>query len=226
MKYIYLFLKFFILFAILSGCSNPEDSNELKINTKVSASDRLGTLKGSDYKNNYFKFSITKPDAWIAQDDKARAKIMKLGAELIAGDDDKMKAALAASKIRNLSLFSFSKYPLGTPGKVNPNVMGIAENISMVPSIKTSNDYLMNVKKILTISRLKYSVDNKTETKMVSGVKFVKMNVSTTINGIKVLQEYLVTLKHGYAFSIILTYTDSGSKKITENILGTVKFNQ
>jgi len=192
---------------VLSSANTPERNIEHIKNQ--------GKLNGNTYQNKYFGFSLSKPSSWAAQDTKAREKKLTLGGK---------EATAKVSQLRYINLFSFSKYPLGIRDKINPNVMGVAEDISFFPTMKTPLDYINNVKRMLGMSKIKYRVDKETKSRKISGLDFESMKVYTSINDVEIEQEYFVTIKHGFAIAFILTYTDSESKKVTEGIFNGVSF--
>lgn len=217
MKPYYVMILISVLF--FSACSEQSAYKD-----KVNYKERIGSLSGTTYTNTYFGFTIQKPEAWLAQDDETRQKIMKIGAKVIAGDDKNLESLLNSSKIRNLSLFSFSKFKLGIPN--NPNIMGIAEDISFVPAIKTSVDYIQNMKRVLSMAQIKYNIDEKIGSQNIGGVDFDVLTTNVKVANTDISQKYFVSLSKGYALLFVITHTDQSSHDSLMNILQTIKFNK
>lgn len=102
--------------------------------------------------------------------------------------------------------------------------MSVAEDISFVPSIKTGADYLQNVKRVLGMSQIKYIIDDKIGSRNIGGVDFDVLTMNTTLANMTIFQEYFVTIKKGYALSLVITHTTPETKLLLNNILGTIKF--
>ncbi len=224
-----------LLATLICGCTEndsykdndlvSDDKGLSSKKNKFSVKNKLGVLQGNDYTNKYFGFSISKPSEWVALDNEARARIMNIGAKMAFDDDENLQAALKLAKLRNFSLFSFSKYAFATSGKTNSNIMGIAENISFTNQIKTADDYFSNMRAVLKRSRLKHRIGKSVGRRVFGGVSFETMKVHAEIKKTKIEQDYYAVLKKGYALVIVVTYTNDESKKITENILASLKFN-
>ena len=100
----------------------------------------FGTVNNSVYKNEYFGLSITLPPDWSIQDQETRQKLKELGGQMVAGDDENLKAAVKASELTTVNLFTAFKHPIGTPVEYNPSITSLAERVRHIPGIKTGKD--------------------------------------------------------------------------------------
>src|SRR5208283_4463560 len=69
------------------------------------ASDEIdfGTFNNSVYKNNYFGLTVTVPADWSIQDQEAQRRIMKLGGNMLAGEDKNLKSLMKAGELKTVS---------------------------------------------------------------------------------------------------------------------------
>lgn len=175
------------------------------------------------YKNEYFDLSIKKPNQWYYQSPEDTMKMGQMGSKMLAGDDKKMEAIFKESLKSSLILFSFFEHPPGAPVNTNPNVVGVAENVSLAPGIKKGCDYLFHVKNILIQSNANYTIQEDCQTEIVVGSHFGKMIMSTMMLGTEVFQNYSACIKGDHAIVIIQTFFDDESKLLTDKLISTLQ---
>ena len=105
------------------------------------------------------------------------------------------------------------QYEVGSAVESNPAFMVVAENMKDFPGIKTGEDYLFHVKKLLQQSQLKYSFGKKVYEKNIGSKSFYVLEGKMDIMGKTVTQEYISTVTEGFCLSFILTYTTKQEKK-------------
>jgi hypothetical protein len=102
-------------------------------------------VAGNTYTDSSFGFTYTFPARWTAHGGATNKEIMRVGKEMVAGDDPTRKAAYDAAMSRTSQLLTVFQYPVGTPGKYNPSIQVISERVDFAPGIRTGKDYLMNL---------------------------------------------------------------------------------
>lgn len=120
-----------MLSLFLAACSKP-----------VSEEIGFGHFEGNRYFNEYFGFQINFPKSWSILDQQATDSITELGEDMLAGENENMKAVLNASEIRSVNLFAVYKFMPGSPVDSNPSIMCFAEKLEYTPGIKRGSDYL------------------------------------------------------------------------------------
>jgi hypothetical protein len=125
-------LRFLLLTITAIGCKTQDKPIDFD----------YGHIENSKYINSYFDFEITIPTDWIVQSKEQMDNLSKTGAELVAGDDSKLKAVVKASEINTANLLAVYQYERGSAVEYNPSFMLVAENIINAPGIKTGSDYL------------------------------------------------------------------------------------
>lgn len=205
----------FIIIISLStiSCSNDAKDSALTVNSS-----------GNNYVNKFFGISVVKPEGWYAQSATETILLQQKGASIIANDDKNMEALIEAAMESSVPVFGFFEYPPGTPGKLNANILSIAENIKVYPGIKNGCDYIALVKDLLAKSKLKYELSEKCLSKNISGKEFGYIDAFTIIGEQKVQQRYFANVSKGYAFSIVQTFYDDESRKKVISVLSTVSF--
>lgn len=179
--------------------------------------------RGNTYVNRLLGVSVEKPANWYAQSVEEMIMSQQQGSKALAGKDENMQAMLDAAAQTSLPLFGFYEHPPGTPGKLNPNVLSIAENIKMFPGVTDPCHYIQSVQNILKQGQLKYSFDSECLHKMISGHKSGYLEASLTLGKLKIYQRYHAILKDGYAISFIQTYTDDASFKKVNQVFNSIK---
>jgi hypothetical protein len=202
-----------VLAVLLIGCGK-----------KASDEIDFGTFNNSVYTNNYFGLTVTIPADWSIQDQEAQRRLMKLGGNMLAGDDKNLKSLVKASELKTVNLFAAFKYPMGTPVTFNPSVMALAEKVSQLPGIKRGKDYLFFVRQTLESGQMQVSFPKDIYTERLGGVDFDVMDLELSIRGITVKQKYYMTIMKGYALGFIVSFTNDEEESSDQKILNTVTF--
>jgi hypothetical protein len=134
-----------------------------------------------------------------------------------------MKAALEASKSNVVDLLTMSKYPLGTPEKVNLIFFSTAEKVSAFSGIQ-SKDYLLHTKKMLQNGQVKYVFAQDIYSQNVGGTDFSVLEGKIIVQNTTVYQKYYSAIIRDYAYSFVLTYTTPEDLKALKKIVSTMKF--
>ncbi len=177
------------------------------------------------YTNEFFQMTVQKPDGWYAQNQEEARENQKKGEKMLAGNDKNLKAMIEATDATTTQVFGFFEVPMGTPGKLNPNVLSAAENIKAAPGVKTGCDYIALTKEIIKKSQMNYKFEDKCETKMVNGTEFGVTGGEMTIGEQVVKQRYYAVIRGRHAISVIQTYFDAESEAKVNKVIESLKFN-
>jgi len=202
-----------VLAVLLIGCGKKA-ANEID----------FGAFNHSVYTNNYFGLAVTIPADWSIQDQEEQRRIMKLGGNLLAGEDKNLKTLMKAGELKTVNLFAAFKYPVGTPVTFNPSVMALAEKVGQLPGLKRGKDYLFFVRQTLESGQVQVSFPKDIYTERLDGVDFDVMESVITIRKITVKQKYYATLIKGYALSFIVSFANDDEESSAQKILNTVTF--
>ena len=184
----------------------------------------FGTYENSVYRNKYFNLSITLPEDWHVQDQEAQKQLMALGSQVLAGEDQDLKAAVKASELTSVTMLTAFQHPLGTPVPYNPNIVCVAEKVKNQPGITSGADYLYHTRKVLEAGQIQIEFPDATATATLGGKEFARMPVKLTIAGITAEQDYHSIILDGYALSIIVSYNNEEQKDMLQGILDSVTF--
>lgn len=186
----------------------------------------FGEFKAGVYTNSFFKLALTIPDSWHVLDLESRMELMKQGGEIVAGDNQALKAALDAAELKSLNLLTAYEYPPGSAVSSNPGIMLIAEKIKHLPGIKRGSDYHFQSKKMLNLSHMQVSYPQEIYETIIDRVSFDVMEAEITLGpGAVIRQRQYATIMNGYALLVALTYQDENSLGQLEEIVGTLTFN-
>ena len=201
---------FFVITAIVFSACTKKASEEIDI----------GTFEDSVYNNDYFGFKMTLPSDWSVQDQQAIKQMKDIGAEIIAGDDKNLKAAIKYSEMQVVTLLAAFKHPVGAPVSFNPNISCVAERIRHAPGIKTGKDYLYHSRSMLESGQLQYSFPKEIYTEKLGGVDFDILCADLTVGQMMVHQKFYVAVIKGYALTFTVSFTDEeeGLREILESV--------
>ncbi|TAJ11686.1 hypothetical protein DMA11_15965 [Marinilabiliaceae bacterium JC017] len=184
-----------------------------------------GHVENHKYTNSFFDFEMTLPADWVVQSKEQTENLTKMGKELVAGDDQNMKALLDASDINTANLLTVFKYEVGSAVEYNPNLALVAENLKNAPGIKTGGDYLFQSRKLLNQSQIQYDyIDEEFKKEVINNQEYYLMNASINFMGLTIKQKYYTRVKDGFCFAAIISYVDDEQKEELENILNSMSF--
>jgi hypothetical protein len=162
---------------------------------------------------------------WLVQSKEQTEHIANRGKKLIAGDDDNMKAVIAASEINIANLLAAFQYEVGSAVEFNPSIMLVAENIKNAPGVKKGSDYLFQAKRILENAQFKYDYLSKEfENEAIGGAEFYKMYARLNHMGLEIKQIYYSTILNKFSFNVIISYVSDKQKKELIKAINTMKF--
>jgi hypothetical protein len=183
-----------------------------------------GTISNNIYKNDYFGMSMDVPQGWSVQSKAAMKQLMDQGSDLVAGDDQNLKAIMKQSEKQTVNMFVFFKYEQGTPVTFNPSIVAVAERVTHMPGIKRGADYFFHVRRLLQASQVEYTFPKKIYTTDLSGVSFDVMPAEISASFLTVEQDYYAALMKDYVLNFILSYSNEDEKQELIKILDTVSF--
>ncbi len=191
---------------------------------KVSDEIDFGAVEDSTYRNNYFGLSMKLPPEWNVQSQEMQQKIMDIGATVVAGDDENLKAVVKASELQTVNLLAVFKHPIGAPVAYNPNIVCLAERIRHMPGIKRGKDYHFHSKKLLESSQIKMSFPKDIYTEQIGGIDFDIMTLQMHFAGQAIKQKQYVAVMKGYALLLLVSFTTNEEEAELEEVLASVCF--
>jgi hypothetical protein len=183
-----------------------------------------GTYQGSVYTNNYFGMTVTMPDNWSIQDEKAMEMIMGMGRKAAASGDKGFERELEMSESLSANIFAVFKHPLGTPVPFNPNLLCLAEQVRHAPGIKRGSDYHYQSRKNIERTQVNIKVTGEIYPVTLGGVEFDVMPSEVKLQGMRIQQRAYATIRKGYALLFIMSFIEEAQAKELEQILDTVTF--
>ncbi len=212
--------KLIIFIACLSLVSIAQKNHQASANDI----DSITVSKdGKVYTNQLFGMKIVKPTTWYSQQVEELIQIQKLGVNLLAGEDQNIRALAQESLKSSLPLFGFYRYAPGTAGKSNPNISGVAENIEVLPGIKTGCDYLANAKSFAAQSQITINFEEGCQTKQINGTTLGLMRSTLEFGNIKANQKYFACIHDSHAIAVVANYYYPQEEQLIDNVINTLE---
>ena len=184
----------------------------------------LGTMADGLYQNEYFGFKVDIPSEWTVQDQYATNQLVESGEKMISGDDAMVKMSLKLAEKRTVYLFMVFEHPVGSAVEMNPSIVCVAERVREFPGIKTGDDYLFHMKKLLAKSPAPLKFNKAAEEVTLGGVKFHRLDGTITAMGQTVNQKYYATVMKGYALSFVTSGADDAQQEALNEIITSLRF--
>ena len=203
-------LSVFVLL-ILTSC---------KENDPKTADFDYGTIENGVYKNNYFNFEMPVNDKWFPKSKKDRI-LMSSKTKKTENKSDKSPDVKGAD-VKNAVLFSIAKFPAEAVQTANPSMFINSVNLEGYPNIKSPSDYIAMTRQMLDNTPLILVYKKEPYSKTIDGVEFQVMEIFN--QDYEVTQEYLATLRNGFAISLVMAYTSEMQKEELYIMLDQLKF--
>jgi hypothetical protein len=210
------FYSLLILLAIFSfSCKNPGKPKDFD----------YGRVQNGKYTNKFFQMEMNIPETWAVQSRGMMDSLSESSKDVVAGNNEDLKKAIDASKIKSANLLGVYRHPIGTVEEYNYGLVMVAENLSVNPEIKTGSDYLAATKKLLKMSQVTVAqIDESSSRSEINGQEFYSMHARLNVTGIEVDQIYYSTIRNGFCITTIISYTADDQKKELEKLVESIKF--
>lgn len=184
-----------------------------------------GHVDNGVYQNDYFGFSIKLPEDWVVQSKEQTDNIVNKGKDLLAGDDENLKAMIKASEINVANLLAVFQYELGSAVEYNSNMAIVAENVKNAPGLKDGKDYLFQARRVILHGQFKYDyLSEEFEKEEINGMVFYKMDAHLNYMGLEIRQVYYSTVLKGFSLNLIISYVSDEQKSALLSSIKTMNF--
>jgi hypothetical protein len=198
----------------LCGCSK-----------RSSAGPDAGVVTGRNYTNSFFAFAMTLPEDWPVAGSEVLKRVQEAGHKMMSKAGGKETEALLEAAEPNIRyLLMITEKPYGAPVAFNSSIIFMSERLSDVPGVKTGEDYLFQVDKMLRSAQMPYQQKGAPEKVLIGGKTFYRATYTATMMGQTLVQSYATTMIKEHALSIILTAGGDDQLKQMTAFLDTVKF--
>jgi hypothetical protein len=210
-------LTLLLIAVALTGCERKEpESKSVGIELQGHwASER-------EYQNEYFGVRVTVPESW--QLDKGTiAETNKRAVDFLAGDEKNLRSVMKSAIEQTLTIFTTHRYPVGTPGKSNPSVVMLIENVTRLPGITSPDDYLRAIEETLKLSNKTFTFSPEAKTEDLGGVQFRMRKAKMPIGTMVVHQSFYAKLKGGFVLLLGVNTMAEGDDEEVARIIGSFK---
>ncbi len=205
-----------ILFAASCGKSEEKVAEEKAVSFAAQGDDRK-------LRSSKFGITVTPPEGWHTMDFDQLNNLVDTGTDVVTAGQDDLRAMIEASEKNSYNLFAILQYESGAPVDENPNVMGMAENISAAPGVKRGKDYFFHAKKIMAQGNPTFVFEEGYKTRMIGGVEFDQMDLTMEIVGISAKQSYYAAKYENFIVTVVQTYMSDEGKEATSGIIDTIE---
>src|SRR5947209_7271258 len=182
-----------------------------------------GTITDSAYVNEYFHLRLTIPEGWNVYDAQGRQMLIERGRKMLTSSDKSVQAGLDASSTRTVNLLTVTKLPQDQSGMTNAIFACGAERL-VGSGIKTGEDYLAAVKKLLPYAKAAFQVEEDVASENINGEEFGVMTLKVEGAGVTVRQKYYAVAKRDYALFCISTYTNEADRQLMTKAMSSISF--
>lgn len=178
--------------------AEAEAETEAEAEEAVAGEYAKGLVTETGWESEWLGIRYTLPEGMTMSSDEELNEMMGLGQEVLSEDfsELQLKYAEMASVYEMMS-----KDELGVT-----NVIVLSEKL---PMSLTAEEYVeVLTQQLAQVSTVQYEVTGDTETVTIGATDFVKLSTEADYDGVKMYQEYYVTVRDDRAATITLTYID------------------
>jgi hypothetical protein len=183
---------------LLSACVSAQTAGENSPSIKKAE---------SEHRYPFFGFSITIPESWYVQ------------------EPEKISNTPGSDTEQVLIAFRDQR---SAPGVCNPNIACMTEKISADEGIKYGIDYLESVKSLITAAHgeAQYNFDQTPSKERIDGLSFDVLTAKIAVMNGTITQRFYSTIIKGYAFTFILSFSNTEEEKGLREVLSSAKFDK
>ena len=207
-----------------AGKANPAGPATSDSSKAAAQLDATG-VSDNTYTNSFFGFTYAFPAGWTVHGDATNREIMKVGRDLMGGEDPAKKAAYDASAERTSQLLTVFQYPVGTPGKFNQSIQILAERVDFAPGIITGRDYLLNLKVAMKRGTLPVEFADDITEFTIGGKQFFRLDDQLHFPTAIVHQTFISTKLENHTLSFIFTSRSEEDLEMLVRTLDSLRFN-
>ncbi|MEO1241663.1 MAG: hypothetical protein AAFX54_07110 [Pseudomonadota bacterium] len=209
-----------LAFVFVCGCGNNNDEAATEKAEAYASSTDENTLNSTR-----FGISVRHPDGWYSLDYDQLNGLLEIGADVATKGNDDLDKVIEATKKNNYNIFAIMQHEPGTPVEENPNVIGLAENVSLAPGIKRGSDYFFHARKLMEQANPNSIFAEAYETRIIDGVEFDQMDVTVEMAGVVTAQSYYAARNNDFVILIIQSYVSNEGKTATDEVIDTITLN-
>jgi len=199
-----LLLSLLILFV---SCSKTDTKTNVPLEVHGNWTSERG------YANSYFDVEIEIPETWYLQKGKPE-RLSEDASEFLAGEDKNLKSSIKSAVDETFSPFWAYRHPPGTPGKTNPNVTFLIENVMHLPGVQTGGDYLLLLEDTLKLSNKEIVFTGTPQQIVLADSEYFSTETKIPMGEITITTQYFAKKKGEYILLIATNYI-SGMDEVT-----------
>lgn len=213
-----------VLAGALAACG-PDGTSPAETAKAGSEKPGAATAIGKDtYQNKMLGLTITAPEGWYVAPSDMMEKMMAAGTDLTTSNMDAVtKAAVQGSVQRTASIFTFAAHEPGSTVDYTAAIMGVTEDISIMPGIKRGSDYFFHARKMMEQSAVPTQIAPDYSTRRIGGQEFDRMDVEMGDPGMTVTQRYFAARHGDLIFAIIQSYRTPEELAVLDKVLDSIK---
>ena len=184
-----------------------------------------GKIEEGIYKNDYFNMKVSLPSTWEIQSKDQMANLMKEGEKVLEKKNKELSSKLKANQVSTaLLLIMFKNKTDSVIGQFNPSFMIIAENLGRMSGIKTSVDYLDQLKKTLKQTGIN-QISPEYTTRNIGGKDFDVLKATKNDGEVMDIKfVYSVSIQKGFALTILTTFATEEQEDEIMDVLHKITF--
>lgn len=189
---------------------------------EVEADKVFGTVNGTTYTNEYFKFTMEFPADWHVSSREELLQVNQLGAQVEQSGTSKEVIDLTMQQI--VPLFMISKYGISSQEADNATMNAQALNLGiLVSQFKSPKDYLDLAIEGVKAQGIEMNTGEVTELKL-GGHDFATVESTRTIAGLETKQSMYATFIDKYIVLFTMGYLDDAGKQTLVEVMNSIKF--
>ncbi len=185
-----------------------------------------GGVNGNTYHNDYFSFTYQFPDGWSVAPAATTDLLMEAGRAMVAKGNEAKKVVLDAAAQHTYPLLTVTRYPFGTPGKLNQIIQLISEDLAYAPGMQQSKDYLALVTRAVLSAAPAYEILHDAKQMNFGGKTFYAEELKRSGSTASIYQWYVCNVDGGMALTWIFTAPSAAAAETQLRSLNSLSFSK
>lgn len=185
----------------------------------ASASIFFGSVKDNVYKNDFFGFKMDSPSQLYLLNQEQITTVREGGQKILQTENEKNNKLIEEAGQKEFTLYTAAEKPFGTEKNSSLSI-----TVGKQPSLEITSEMVVTATKNLFLANPKIQIVQDTKNISLGGAKFSTLELQLNLVESPINQKVYITMRHGYAITFVLTYTNGNSLQLFEKLIKSLRF--
>lgn len=202
-----------VITLLLASCANKNNAPKFD----------YGKVEKDIYFNDFFNLQMNLPSKWEISSQSDIKAVQEQGKKILSTNNSNFEKQI--TEVEAACILNITKYKIGSLVDFNPTLTIQTSNLKRYPQILNGKDMLIEIKKTLDQSQIKYSdIDENFAKTLIGGREFYQMNTIMNSGKIRIEQSVFSTIINDWSFIIVISYSNKDDQSVLLDAIKSMTF--